>query len=140
VVVGADVVLVVVVDGFEEPVLSDVVVEPLVVVVVLWPVEREVLPLDVVDVGSADEGALEPGCWRATTAAITAVAPVAARTIPRVRRRSRDCALDLVSGLFASGGRDIDQQPLLAERRHPNTPASIPPPGALCASCDIARA
>jgi hypothetical protein len=43
---------------------------------------------------------LAPGWTWATTIPIAAVAPVAARTIPRVRRRSRDRAISLLWGVF----------------------------------------
>jgi hypothetical protein len=112
--------------------------ELLVVDVVLPPVAWVTFPPDaVVDVVPDDEGTLEPGCSRATSTAITAVAPVTASTVPRVRARRRDCALALLWGLCGSGGRDIDLQPLLAGCRHPNTAGSTPAPDALCASCDI---
>jgi hypothetical protein len=79
-----------VVDVVGEPESSDDDVdEPLVVEVVLPPVETETPPLEVVVVAE-DVGTLDPGCSRAMTTAITAVAPVAASTAPRVRPRRRD--------------------------------------------------
>jgi hypothetical protein len=132
---GADVV--VVVELVDEPDASDDDVDaPLVVEVVPSPVETETPPLEVV-VEVEEAGRLEPGCSRATTTAITAVAPVAARTTPRVTPRRRDCALALLWGPCASDGRDIDHSPLLAEHRHPTMAASTPAPDALCTSCDI---
>jgi hypothetical protein len=83
---GADVDVVVEVVG--EPESTDDEVEPFVVEVVLSPVERETPPFEVVVVAE-DAGMLDPGCSRATTTAITAVAPVAASTAPRVRTRRR---------------------------------------------------
>jgi hypothetical protein len=133
---GADVEVVVEVEGCAAS--DDDSDELLVVDVVLSPVARVTPPPDaVVDVVSDDAGTLEPGWSRATSTAITAVAPVAASTAPRVRARRRDCALALLLGLCGSGGRDIDRQPLLVGRRHPNTAGSTPAPDALCASCDI---
>ena len=107
------------------------------------PLDVEVLPSVGVDVAplavEEEPDELEPGCSRATTTAITAVAPVAASTTPRDRPRSRDCALALFSGPFSSGRCAIDQQPLLAERLNPTSPGSVPAPDTLCASCEISR-
>jgi hypothetical protein len=129
-------VVVVVVTG--DPASScDVVDEALVVEVVSLPVVAAAPPFDVVDVVSEDVASLDPGCSRDTTTATTAVAAVAASTAPRVRLRRRDCARALLWGLWSSGGRDIDWQPLLAERHHPNTADSTPALDALWPSCDI---
>ena len=103
---GADVD--VVVELVAEPDSSDDEVDaPLVVEVVLLPVETDTPPRELV-VDAVEAGTLDPGCSRATTTASTAVAPVAASTAPRVTRRRRDCALALLWGLCGSGGRDID--------------------------------
>jgi hypothetical protein len=123
----------VVVVVLEVPPSDDGADELLVVVEVVRPVWADVALLAVVE----EPGELEPGCSRATTTAITAVAPVTASTPQRDTTRSRDCALALLSGPITSGRCVIDQQPLLAERVHPNSSDSTPAQDALCASCDI---
>jgi hypothetical protein len=85
------------------PLLPVVLVEPL-SVDEEWPLlEPALLPeLDDADPEelSCREVLLAPGCSWATTIPRTAVAPVAARMVPRVRKRSRDRAFSLLSGLF----------------------------------------
>ena len=55
---------------------------------------------------------LAPGWTWATTIPITAVAPVAAKTAPRVRWRSRDRAFSLFWGVFACPLGDISLEDL----------------------------
>jgi hypothetical protein len=126
----------VVVVVLEAPPSSDDRVGELLVVEVVPSVGADVALLAVVE----EPGELEPGCSRATTTAITAVTPVTASTPQRDRTLSRDCALALLSGPFTWGRCLIDQQPLLAERVHPNSSDSTPAQNALCASCDIPSA
>ena len=106
--------------------------EPAVVVVVVSEVEPEpelpVLELPVpelpvfelLDVEPAVPdslgGLLEPGCSSATTTPMSAVSPAAARTAPRVRRRTLACAFARVSGVLGSLGSAMWSRPLLSER------------------------
>jgi hypothetical protein len=119
--------------GLEEvEVGADEPFEPAVVVVVVSAVEPEpelpvlelpvpelpVLELVDVELGVPDSlgGLLEPGCSSATTTPMSAVSPAAARTAPRVRRRTLDCACARVSGVLGSLGSAMGSQPLLSER------------------------
>jgi hypothetical protein len=112
--------------GLEEvEVGADEPFEPAVVVVVVSAVEPElpvlelpVLELLDVELGVPDSlgGLLEPGCSSATTTPMSAVSPAAARTAPRVRRRTLDCACARVSGVLGSLGSAMGSQPLLSER------------------------
>jgi hypothetical protein len=61
-------------------------------------------------------GLVEPGCSSATTTPMTAVSPAAARTAPRVRRCTLDCAFARVSGVLGSLGSAMGSGPLLSER------------------------
>ncbi len=96
VVVGAVVVGAVVVEVFVE--VPDAVV--VVVVVSLDDVDVPDTDVPEVDVPDADVP-LAPGCSRATTAPISAVAPTAPRTAHRVTRRSRTIARSRVAGEFS---------------------------------------
>ncbi|MGO9857133.1 MAG: hypothetical protein ACLPYY_19095 [Acidimicrobiales bacterium] len=86
------------------PVLPELSVEPVLSVEELLPLELEV-PSDPEevdpDVAADRDVLLAPGCTWATTIPMAAVAPVAARTAPRVRWRTRDRAFSLFSGVFA---------------------------------------
>jgi hypothetical protein len=87
----------------ELPVLPVLPVEPVVLdeeralEVGVPPEPEEVDP----DPAPSRDELLAPGWTWATTIPIAAVAPVAARMAPRVRRRSRDRAFSLFSGVFA---------------------------------------
>jgi hypothetical protein len=78
------------------------------------------------------ESRLAPGCSSATTTPMTAVAPTAARTDDRVRRRSRTKARWRVSGVDGSDWCCIDP--------HPTTGTSPHSQGPLCMSCDCTGA
>ena len=80
--------------------------------------ELPVLELLDVEPGVPDSlgGLLEPGCSSATTTPMSAVSPAAARTAPRVRRRTLDCACARVSGVLGSLGSAMGSRPLLSER------------------------
>jgi hypothetical protein len=101
-------------DPFElpdEPPLSFEELDPPdVVVVVVSEVEPEpelpvFEPADVeLEVPDSLGALLEPGCSLATTTPMSAVSPVAARTTPRVRWLTLDCAFSRVSGVLGSLG------------------------------------
>jgi hypothetical protein len=109
--------------GADEPAVVGVVVsevEPEPELPVLELPEFEVPVLEVLDVEPAVPdslgGLLEPGCSSATTTPMSAVSPAAARTAPRVSRRTLACAFARVSGVLASLGSAMWSRPLLSER------------------------
>jgi hypothetical protein len=92
------------------------------------PEPEEPAPLEVL---------LAPGCSWATTMPMTAAAPVAARTMARVARRSHCCARSRLCGL-GGVGRDMSDRDLVARSApHPSTPTSTLSQGRLWACCDI---
>jgi hypothetical protein len=99
---GADVVVVVVLEAEEEevPVLPVVsVFESSDVVVEVRPAPLLATDVDDEDVGSAEALALAPGTSWATTAPMITVVPVVARIAPRVSARRRERALSLSVGV-----------------------------------------
>ncbi len=126
----------------ELPVLPVLPVEPVLLVDELLPLELEV-PSDPEavdpDVVAERDVVLAPGWTWATTIPITAVAAVAARTAPRVRRRTRDRAFSLFSGVFARplGGMSLGDLSLWVGCLHPTMPESTRSQSPLWISCDI---
>jgi hypothetical protein len=110
---------------------------PLFVVVVVVVVVEPVAPETPVVLLPVDVAVEDPGCSRATTTPRTTVAPVAARTAPRVSCRRRDCARLRPSGVFGCGSGISGLGLCSRGRLHPTIPESTPSHGPLWVCCDI---
>lgn len=135
VVVVVGVVCTVPVEG-EVPVVGDAVVGVVLGAVgddVVDSVPGDVVGTDVVDVFSAE---LTPGCSLATTRPMSTVAPLAARTATRVRRRTRRFARCLLSREWRCLANVIADETPSSACHHKSRPASRSPQDFLWTVCE----